>query len=431
VAAERTDDERTGDEPLDAVVVGAGLAGLAAARTLQAAGRRVRVLEASDGVGGRVRTDEVDGFHLDRGFQVLLTAYPELERQVDLDALHLRRFAAGSLVWTGDRMHRLADPLRQPAAVWDSAVAPVGSPLDKARLARLLLRLRRSDPRSLLRGEDGSTLDALRAEGFGSAMVDRFFRPLLGGIQLDPDLTASRRMFEVVLRTLAVGDAAVPAAGMGALPRQLADGLASGTIELDTTVTAIDSDGVRLGDGRHVAADHVVVATEGPAASRLLGLPEVASRPVRAVWFAADRPPFRDRLIALDGVGSGPALNVAVMTNVAPEYSSDGRALVVAACPGAVDDTETAGESGADATLVEDVRRQLRVWFGGQVDGWQHLRTHRIAHGQPDSAPPFSPKRTVSVGERRWVCGDHRDTPSIQGALFSGRRCAEAILAAG
>lgn len=425
-------------EPLDAVVVGAGLAGLAAARTLQAAGRRVRVLEASDGVGGRVRTDEVGGFHLDRGFQVLLTAYPELDHQIDLDALHLRRFGPGSLVWTGRKLHRVADPLRSPGAIVDSALAPVGSPLDKARLARLLLHLRRSDPRTLLRGPDGSTREALAAAGFSDAMVERFFRPLVGGIQLDPDLTASRRMFDVVLRTLAVGDAAVPAAGMGALSAQLAAGLAPGTVELEAAVAALTGEGVVLADGRTVAADHVVVAAEGPAAARLLGLAPVASRPVRAVWFAADRPPFRDRLIALNGTGAGPALNVAVMTNVAPEYSSDGRALVVAACPGvfggggAVADSAIATrDEPADADLADDVRRQLRVWFGGQVDGWEHLRTHRIAHGQPDSRAPFAPKRSIRVAERRWVCGDHRDTPSIQGALFSGRRCAEAVLAAG
>ncbi len=409
-------------ERFDVLVVGAGLAGLAAARRLSSAGRNVVVLEASDGIGGRVRTDEVDGFHLDRGFQVLLTAYPELDRQFDVDRLHLRAFDPGALVWTGTKLHRVADPLRQPSALISSALAPVGSPLDKARLARLLLRLRRSDPQTLLRGDDVSTIDALRAEGFSDTMIDRFFRPLVGGIQLDEALSASRRMFDVVLRSLAVGSSVVPAGGMGAIPRQLAEDLPADAIRLGSPVEGVSAGSVRTVDGQVLLADHVVVATEGPVAADLLGLAPVASRSVACVWFAAEEAPFPEPLIALDGHRSGPALNVAVMTNVAPEYSRDGRSLIAAACPG--NDVDR-------ATLVEDVRRQMNRWFGARATRWDHLHTHVIAHGQPDSSPSFAPKQRVALGEGMFVCGDHRDTPSIQGALFSGRRCAEAILAGG
>jgi phytoene dehydrogenase-like protein len=410
-------------EQVDVVVVGAGLAGLAAAKRLSAAGRSVLVLEASDGIGGRVRTDEVDGFHLDRGFQVLLTAYPELQRQLDVEALHLRSFDPGALVWCDRKLHRVGDPLRQPSSALASALAPVGTIADKARLAALLLRLRRADPQELLRGEDMSTMEALRVDGFSERLIERFFRPLVGGIQLDAELTASRRMFDVVLHSLAVGSSAVPAAGMGAIPAQLAASLPEGTVRLSTPVASVSAGSARTTAGETVSAAQVVVATEGPAAAELLGLQAVRSRPVACVWFAADAAPFRQRLIALDGARSGPALNVAVMTNVAPEYSSDGRAVIAAACP-------SVGADGVvPSALVGDVRAQLRTWFGPVADRWEHLRTHVIAHGQPDSAPNFSPKRRVSLGEGLFVCGDHRDTPSIQGALYSGRRCADELLA--
>ena len=402
----------------DVVIVGAGLAGLAAAHTLTDAGREVVVLEASDGVGGRVRSDLVDGFRLDRGFQVLLTAYPDVSRQLDVDALDLRRFDPGSLVWIHDRLHAVGDPIRMPKRILDSAAAPVGSIADKVRLARLLLRLRRADPRVLLRGPDRTTLDALRAEGFSPTMIDRFFRPLIGGIQLDPDLGASSRMFEVVLRCLAVGNSAVPAAGMQAIPDQLAARLPDGVLHLNTTVTSIGDGTVTTSEGEIVRAQHIVVATEGPAAATLLGLPAVASRAVSCVWFAAGQPPFAQKLIALDGSDSGPALNVSVMTNVAPEYGPSGTALIAAACPGR-----------ADADLEPAVRRQLTAWWGSPVDQWTHLRTDVIAHGQPDSGPPFHPKQSVRVRNGVFVGGDHRDTPSIQGALYSGRRVAESILA--
>jgi len=376
------------------------------------------VLESTERVGGRVGSDLVDGYRLDRGFQVVLTAYPELRRQLDVPALDLRRFDPGALVWLGRRMHRLGDPTRMASTILDSALAPVGTPLDKLRLALLLRRLRLTDARALLVGDDITSLEALRLGGFSDTMIARFFSPLVGGIQLDLELSASRRMLDVVLRCLAVGDSAVPAGGMQALPDQMAASLPPGTIMTGTPVVAVDARSVRLATGEEISARCVVVATDGPAASALLGLPAIGSRPATCVWFAVPAAPVRDRLVILDGTGKGPAANVAVITNVAPRYSPDTTAVVAAACPGSF-----------DRQIEPAVRAQLRTWWGPTVDSWRHLRTDAIAHGQPEQAPPFHPKRSVALASGIFVCGDHRDTASIQGALFSGRRCGEAAAA--
>lgn len=407
-------------ERADVVVIGAGMAGLAAARVLFTAGRDVVVVEASDGVGGRVRSDVVDGFTLDRGFQVLLTAYPELHRQFDVPALKLQRFDPGALVWLDGVGHVVADPFRSPVrSLWPSARAPIGSLLDKAKVLRWRRRLSAGSVPALLRGPDLPAVSALRGAGFSSTMIERFFRPLVGGIQLDPTLRSSSRMLEVVFRMLSEGDAAVPAGGMGALSAQLASHVPTERLHLGTRVLGLEGTNVRLDGDRTIRADAVIVATEGPTASRLLGLPPVGSKSAACVWFAAEVAPVRSKAVVLDGGATGPVANVAVMSNVAPSYAPAGQALIAAAMPG------IGGASGL-GDLDAAARTQLRGWWGPVVDRWRVLRTDVIEHGQPAVDPPFHPKQRVSLGEGRFVCGDHRDTPSIQGALFSGRRCGEA-----
>ena len=406
----------------DVIIIGAGMAGLACARTLQAAGIDAVILEGTDGVGGRVRTDLVDGHRLDRGFQILLTAYPELQRWFDLEALELREFSPGSRIWTGRRFHTVGDPLRRPADFPATLTAPIGSIADKLRLLKLLISVRSGSARGLLHRPDISTGDRLRKAGFSPRFIDTFMRPLFAGIQLDPDLEVSSRRFEMILRMLAVGASAVPAAGMGALSDELARPLHPGSVHLHSYVVEISASRVVLTDGSSMTARHIVVATEGPAASKLLPqLSDPGSRSVAAVWFSMPGTPIEGRHILIDGTSSGPARNVAVMTEVAPSYAPTDRSLLVAAVP---------GPEALTADLESRVRTQLRGWFGSDVDQWRTLRTDVIRHGQPLQSPPFDPRRSVRVGDDLWVCGDHRDTASIQGALFSGRRTAEAILSA-
>ena len=408
---------------VDVVVIGAGLSGLAAARQIQQSGFSVVVLESSDAVGGRVRTDNVDGYLLDRGFQVLLTAYPELATQVDLDALDLQAFDPGALVWMQSKNggpgkgHVVSDPFRKPSTLFSTTFAPIGSLIDKIRIVFLRLRVLRGAAPNLLRTNDMSTLDALRSAGFSHRMIETFFKPLFGGVQLDPQLATSRRMFDIIFRSLSEGNSVLPSRGMQALPEQLASRLTQNTVRLNTPVESLDGSTVILRTGDRITARAIVVATDGPTASTLLGLPAVHSRTAGCVYFSADTPPNDNKYVILDGSGKGPVLNVALISNVAPSYAPPGKHLIAAALPGVI-----------SGDLEQLARKQLREWWGPQVDSWKHLRTYAISHGGPVQAAPFSPKQRVSLGSGRFVCGDHRDTGSIQGALYSGRRCGEAVV---
>lgn len=403
-------------DAVDTVVVGAGLAGLCAALRLHEAGQTVAVLEASDGVGGRVRTDVVDGFRLDRGFQVLLTAYPEVQRTLDLRALDLRTFTPGAEVWLEGQGYSIGDPFRDPSMLLETVKSPILPFADKLRILRLRAKVARGGYARLLRSPEQTTADRLNAMGFSDKAITRFFGPLFAGIQLDPELSTSSRMFEVIFRSLAEGASGVPSLGMGRISAQLGERLPEGTVHLNTPVQIVGPGRCVTTDGT-ITANDVIVATDGPTAARLVGIDDPGSVPVACLWLGADIPPTTGKAIVLDGTNTGPIRNLAVMTNVAPSYAPAGRHLIAAACPGDI-----------STDLASTAVTQLTEWFGPQVSKWELLRIDRIAHGQPVQRPPLKPRQRTKLDDGLWVCGDHRDTGSIQGAMFSGRRTAEAVL---
>jgi phytoene dehydrogenase-like protein len=401
----------------EVVVVGAGLAGLACAVHLTRAGLDVALHESSDAVGGRVRTDRTDGLLLDRGFQVHNTAYPEARRVLDHRALDLRSFSPGALVRYGDRLHRVGDPRRVPRWALSTARAPIGGLRDKAALVRLTAGVVLPSPDTLLDRPETTTAQALHDRGISPELVERFLRPFLSGVFLEDSLQTSSRFFDLVWRSFALGTQCVPAAGMGALPAQLAERLPPGVLRLGSPVEAVRADGVLVG-GTRTSARAVVVAVAAPAAARLLpGLDVPVLNGVTTHYHLAPEPPTDEPAIVLDGERSGPVTNTAVLSNVAPTYAP-GRHLVSSSVVG--------GDTDEPA-----VRAHLARLYGVDTRGWEPVARYDVHDGVPDQRPPMHRfRKPVRLDPGLHVCGDHRDTGSIQGALVSGRRTADAILAA-
>ena len=386
------------------------------------------MLEAGDAVGGRVRTDEVAGFQVDRGFQVLLTAYPTARRWLDYAALGLGKFEPGALVATPDGEARVSDPFRRPGRWLETLRAPVGTAGDKLRIAALRFAATAGASDAVwLKGEgnDGAmrtTAAELAARGFSPLMLERFLRPWLGGIFLERELATPAAMLFFVYRMFSQGYAALPAGGMQRIPEQLAAGLGKDGVVLRARVARTEPGAVELLDGRRVPARHIVVATEQEEAMRLVD--QIGGSAWRSVinvhWSAARSPMGGEPVLWLNGRGRGLINNLVVPSDVATGYSPAGQALVSATILG--DAPEDEGE------LTYALGLELAERFGEEVWTWRPLAVRRLRRALPVLGRPVSGREPREVREGLWLCGDHRASASIEGAMASGEAVATAIL---
>lgn len=417
VAGERTCTFEDVTESRDVVIVGAGLAGLIAARVLGGAGFDVVVVEASDRPGGRIRTDHVDGMLLDRGFQLINPSYPQATRSFDLRSLRLRSFDAGAMIAHGERRYPVRDPRRARRDALSALRLPVGSLREKAAFARWALSVGFGPVARIKRDDDTSLALELERRGVSGPFTDGVLRGFLAGVLGEDELRTSRRFAELLVRSFVRGTPGLPEQGMQALPEQLAALLPPDVLRLSTRATSIDSTTVTTTSGT-VHGRAVVVATDARAAARLLGGPEPRTRALTTYYHLAPQSPAEHRLLHLDADRRGPVVNTAVLTDVAPSYAPD-RHLVSSTVLGADD----------SATAERAVRDHLAIIYGTDTTPWQHVATYPIADALPETPPGTPLRRPVSLGDGRYVAGDHRDTASIQGALVSGRRVAAAVRA--
>jgi len=411
----------------DVLVVGAGLAGLRCATLLEDAGLDVTVMEAGDAVGGRVRTEAVDGFLVDRGFQLLNPSYPEARAALDLDALGLGAFDAGVVAATDAGVRVLGHPWHAPSLL-PSTVRAVGpQALRAVALARWLAPLARRPGAPVLpairRRADLTLRDSLDRAGVRGLTRD-VLEAFLAGVVLDDTGATSTHLAQLLVHSFVAGTPGLPAAGMQAMPEQLAGRLRR-PVATGVLVESVGDPGAErtvVTDHGAVSARTVVVAAGPTAAADLLGTSPTSVRGVVTTWYdAPDVAPEHPRLLRVDTRSHrpGPLVNAAVISAAAPSYAPPGRTLVSASAlarPGAVP---------TDA----DMRRHAADLLGGSGDRWEVVARHEVLEALPAQPPPLRPRQSVRHAPGLYVCGDHRDTASIQGALVSGRRAADAVLA--
>lgn len=378
----------------DVIVVGAGLSGLTAAKVLAEAGRSVLVMEKEDTVGGRVRTETVDGYLIDRGFQLINPAYPALRAEVDLETLDLKPFGHGVQVSTQQGLKTLANPLRHPLLLPQTLASGLVNAGDVAGLARFVA----STPRS--GAALGAELDRLGVTG---AIRTKVLAPFLPGVVADDPDAVDAAIGHFLLTTFALGRPSVPSRGAQALSNQLATAAKRAGAEIRTGTEATVRDGaVDTPEGTITARD-IVVATAPQDNGK-------TTRGLTTWWFRADEAPSESPFVRIDATRSGPVVNTAVMTNIAPSYSPDGSALI------------QASSLHNPAVADTDVTAHLSALWGTDATKWDLVARTDVEHSLPSQRPG-----DLGADDARRA-GDYTVGGSLNGAVRSGRAAAQAVL---
>ncbi len=395
------------------------------AELLLSAGFSVLVVEAESSPGGRLRTDTFEGYLLDRGFQVLQTAYPETRRVLDYGALDLRPFRPGALVRLADGFTRIGDPFRRPRDLFPTALSPVGTLADKLRVLALRRQLLGSSLEAIYARPEQTGIDWLRAKGFSERFIEQFFMPFLAGVFFDPELGVSSRSVEFVMWAFAAAETALPAGGMGQISAQLAGRLPAQALRFEARVEKIREGAITLTGGEEIRCRTIVLATELSETERLLGLDtRTPSRATACVYFTAPESPVGEPILALNGTGRGIVNSLTVPSELSERYAPAGMHLIGVNVLGAteLDDTET----------VAAVRQELGEWFGTQVGEWRHLKSYYLPRALPPQQPPvpYPPDRRCKVEDWLYVCGEYAASPSFQWALSAAASTAAEIAGA-
>lgn len=405
----------------DAIIIGAGVSGLVAAKHLEEYNLEVLIIEKTNGVGGRVKTDVRNGFRFDRGFQVLLTSYPMVKKYLDLEALDLRTFEPGALSFNLKQKIKVSDVARNKAALFSMVFSSIGNLSDKWKLSKLRRRILAKSVEEIFDGPNISTLKYLQDMGFSDKIINRFFRPFYSGVFLENNLATSARIFEFTFKMFAEGDAAIPAKGMSEIPLQLKNKLSKTEFRLNTSVERVEMGKIILTDGEELDAQQIIVATDvNPL------MPQVATalswNSTAQFYFSARKSIIGKPLIGLQFREDGLVNNVVELSSVSPYYSPKGKRLIQVSL------RKSPRESTEET--AQRIKNELAISFGPEVEQWDYLQSYAVKKALPVVDSPSGSKsfEETKITQGIYLAGDQFLNPSLNGAMQSGEMAAKALV---
>ena len=397
------------------VIIGAGIAGLTCAKYLKDKGVEALVLEASDGVGGRVRTDIVNGFKLDRGFQVLLTSYPEAQKLLNYSDLQFTYLPSGARIRNGNDFFVMPNPLKNILTAPQALFASVGSFFDKLKVLKLNAETRNStEPSSK---SDETTISFLRNFGYSETIITRFFIPFFGGVFLEKELETNSNFFKFLYSQFAKGDAVIPQNGMQAIPEQIASHLSNNQIRLNTPVQKIDGNTIYLENGETITSEKIVLATDAKTAAKLLGeKSKVEFNGTTCFYFESDSPLKMngEPYLIINSNADEIIDHLLLVSDVAPSYAPAGKTLI------------SINIVGNKQVAEKTVQAELTKWFG-QEYVWRHLKTYQIPEALPQFFQNSVTENNLKINDFTYRCGDYTAYPSLNAAMKTGREVAEML----
>ena len=400
-------------------IIGAGVSGLIAAKVLENHGYSPIIIESTDRVGGRVKTDLIEGYQLDHGFQVLLTAYPALQKYLNYKALELQKFLPGASIFLASGQKLIGDPLRSPTLLFSTLFSGIGNFSDKFKILKLTLVLKKKSLSDIFNEKEQTTHNYLIAFGFSKTIISDFFRPFFSGIFLETKLETSSRMFEFVYKMFSEGHATVPKFGIEAIPKQLLKNLKTTSFMYHTRVRALKETEIILDDGTSLESDYSIIATEANDLVSNLKNQTTEWKSCVTLYFETKTRVITKKLIGLVSKQGTLVNNIFYNSSLNTLLKPTNELLSVT-----VIDTQNL----SNEALIEAVKAELQSYC--EITTTRFIKLYNIPRALPklDNLKYDMMSSETRLTNSIFLAGDTQLNGSLNGAMISGERAALGVI---